>query len=110
MNGVPPSWIHLAEDAVYGGHVGDGGLPDDSFFRIDRLTADSAVLVVPSDPASSSITWPSDWDIVRDPESREELAGIVTVGPGAAGNPVTSWIGPTGVDLDRLRTAFATRR
>lgn len=108
MPSVPPSWIYVADDALYGGKVGDGGLPHNAFFRIDRVSGDIIVVVLPNESESGPTSWPTFWHVLRDGPDAERFAGIIDIGPGAVGTQTTTWIGVVAVDLERLRDAFAT--
>jgi hypothetical protein len=106
MPRTPPSWIHLTTDAVYAGHVGDGGLPNSTLVRIDRQTLAAQVVVFPQ--PDSTGPWPTGWRIATE----EEDAGyskLVRIGPDEAGTAAVSGIGRVVIDeaaLDRFFRAL----
>ena len=101
MAGAPPSWLLLTEAALYGGHIGDGALPDSTVFRIDRASLSWEVRVMPA-PSSGAEPWPPGWPVLT-----EDVGPIVAFGPDAAGTAAESWIGDVVVDLDALERVFA---
>ena len=111
MGGVKPSWIHVTDDAVYGGRVGDGGLPNSTLFRIDRATLELRGLVFPSSegpgiPGQDGFLGrtAASWRVAPDGVT---LGALVTFGDDDVGTAVTSVIGPLGVDLAGIEALFA---
>lgn len=112
MTSVNPSWIHVTEDALYGGRIGDGGQPHTTLFRIDRATLELRGLVFPAPDSSPGIpgqdgflaSTAASWQVVTD---EADLTGLITYGADAAGTEVTSVIGPVGIDLAGVEALFA---
>lgn len=100
MPAAVPSWVHVTDNFVYAGRVGDGGLPDSALVRIDLSTLAATVVLVPA-PVDGGQEWPSDWIIATD-EQIVDYPRLVGVGPDSAGTEVTSWIGTIRVDLDGI--------
>lgn len=101
MPGAVPSWLLVTDEAILAGRIGDGGLPDSTFVRIDRGTLDAEVLLIPA-PFDGGATWPPSWRIAT-PEEVELFDTAVGFAPqGASGTAAVSWIGDVVVDLDRL--------
>jgi hypothetical protein len=110
MPGAPPSWIFIAEDSVYSGHIGDGGLPDSTLVRIDRETLEATVVLIPSSIDGGS-EWLPTWRVA--PESfSPAFWDAIHINSGKAGTPVESWIGVFHVDLaaidDLIDTVMTT--
>jgi hypothetical protein len=103
MPRTPPSWIYLSPDAIYAGHVGDGGLPSSTLVRIDRQTLVSEVVVFPH--PDSSGTWPPTWHVATDDEAAG-LAELVRIGPDEPGTAAISDIGPVAIDERALADFF----
>lgn len=101
MPSVPPSWIYATDEAVFGGRVGDGCLPDSTLFRIDRAKLTSSVIVFPSE-SSAGVTLLPSWRLATQAEA--PLLGKL-VG-GTRGVRVTSAIGPLRVDIDGVAELF----
>lgn len=102
MPGVPPKWIHVTQDAVYAGAIGDGGLPTSSVVQIARQTLQAEVIVI-GDPTGEL---PPHW---RQATATEAKAYRGLISFGAAAPPftaVTSAIGPLAVDLDGVERLF----
>ncbi len=101
MPGAVPSWLLVTDEAILAGRVGDGGLPDSTFVRIDRESLAADVLLIPAAFDGGS-AWPSGWKIAS-PEQVELFDAAVGFAPdGALGTAAASWIGDVVVDLDRL--------
>ena len=100
MPGAPPSWIHITDDSVYAGHVGDGGLPDSTLVRIDRDTQEATVVVIPAE-VDGGTEWLPTWHIAPAGYS-DTYDDAVHVNSNDPGTPVSSWIGDFTVDLDAI--------
>ncbi len=100
MPGAVPSWIHVTDERVYGGRIGDGALPDSTLVRIDRATLEATVVVIPS-PLDGGTEWLPDWHLAPD-SHRDQYEMAVHAGPGGSGTPVTSHIGTVKVDLEAI--------
>lgn len=105
--GLPPDWVHVTDDYVYAGHVGDGALPDGSLVRVDRETLEATVVVMvaPDPDRAEGLPWPEAW-IVPTPAVADELRSLVTVGEHGTGTRVTSGIGVVTVDLPAVDAAL----
>jgi len=106
MPGAPPSWIHVTDDSVYTGHIGDGGLPDSTLVRIDRDTLEATVVVIPA-PFDGGTEWLPTWHIAPAGYS-DTYDDAVHVNSNAPGTPVSSWIGDFTVDLDAIDQIITT--
>lgn len=104
MPGAPPSWLAVTAEAVLGGHIGDGALPDSTVFRIDRESLGWDMIVIPA-PFDSAESFPPGWRVATDAQIAAYPA-TVAVAPDASGTPVESWIGPVVADLDALGEWF----
>lgn len=101
MPGAVPSWIVVTDEAILAGRIGDGGLPDSTFVRIDRGSLEADVLLIPA-PPDGGTSWPEQW---REATAAEVEVYDLAVGfapDGATGVPAESWIGEVVVDLDLL--------
>ena len=107
MPGAKPSWIHVTDQWVYGGRIGDGALPDATIVRIDRLTLEAKVVVMPA-PIDGGTSWPQGWFVAT--QSQLDAAGrLVGMAGDFDGQLVESWIGPIAVDIpaiDRFLSEF----
>jgi hypothetical protein len=100
MPGAPPSWIHIADDFVYGGHTGDGGLPNSTLVRIDRETLEATIVVIPSSMDGGG-EWLPAWHVA--PVSLSPAYwDAVHINSRKTGTHVESWIGEFDVDLDAI--------
>ena len=103
MPGVPPKWIHVTQDVVYAGAIGDGALPTSTVVRIARQTLQADVVVF----GDATGKLPARW---RHATAAETKAYADLISFGGAAEPrytaVTSAIGPLGVDLDAVAQLF----
>jgi hypothetical protein len=106
MPGAPPSWIHVTDDSVYAGHIGDGGLPDSTLVRIDRDTLEATVVVIPA-AFDGGTEWLPTWHIAPAGYS-DTYDDAVHVNSNDPGTPVSSWIGDFTVDLDAIDQIITT--
>ena len=100
MPGAIPGWIHLTQESVYGGRIGDGALPNSTLFRIDRQSLEATVVVILSHPESAP-EWLPTWHVA----GAEQVTTYVTLvgfAPEMGGTEVTSWIGDVVVDIDGI--------
>lgn len=102
--GAPPDWVLVGPEALYSGHVGDGGLPFSTLVRIDRTTLEPEVWIMPApDGSTADFALPS-WHQADDRTAYQQLVKV--------GNPTgrmiaaDSWLNPVAVDLDGLRRFF----
>ncbi len=100
MPGAAPNWLHVTDDFVYAGRIGDGALPDSTLIRIDRAPQVPTVVLIPA-PFDGGQDWPSDW-VIASAVLTAEYQGLVSIGPDAEGTSVNSWIGMETVDLDGI--------
>jgi len=105
--GVPPSWLHVGDDAVYAGRIGDGALPHSTVVRIERATLESSTVVfVHPDAASAPQILPG-WReaTAAELEDLPDLVGFASAG--MEGTDVESWVGDVRVDLEGVRGLFS---
>lgn len=105
MPGAVPGWVHLTDQYVYSGRIGDGGLPDSTLVRIDRSTMDVTVVVIPAEFDGGS-EWLPGWHIAAD-EYRERFYAEVHVNSDDPGTRVSSWMGDFTIDLDGIDAILA---
>lgn len=101
MPEVPPTWIYAADDAIFGGRIGDGCLPHSTLFRIDRATFALELIVFPQTEDLPALL-PS-WRVAT--ELEEPLFNKLVDTPN--GIPVTAEFGPFRVDIDGVARLFA---
>lgn len=97
MPGAIPGWIHVTEESVYGGRIGDGALPNSTLFRIDRQSLEATVVVIPSH-SEDAPEWLPAWHVAG---AEQVTTYDMSVGfaPEMNGTKVTSWIGDVVVDI-----------
>ena len=103
MPGQKPSWVHVSEQIVYAGHVGDGGLPSSGVVRVDTSTVpwETTALWIDHPFEPRELIAPG-WCLPTvEHEAFNELVGFEVVGVA-----VTSWIGEIKVDLVGLDALF----
>lgn len=100
MPGAVPSWVHITEDSVYSGRIGDGGLPDSTLVKIDRVTLQATVVVIPA-PFDGVTEWLPGWHIAPDGYS-DRYYNAIHINSNEPGTPVSSWIGDFTVDLETI--------
>ena len=105
MPGAIPSWLHLNDDYLYAGRVGDGALPDATLVRIDRATFDARVVVLPA-PVDGGVVWPADWHVATLEQIEDGPRPMGQAGD-MAGIPVESWIGPVVIDVGAIEALLA---
>ncbi|MCP3934716.1 MAG: hypothetical protein GY708_05015, partial [Actinomycetia bacterium] len=88
MPSAPPSWVHVTDAYIYGGHVGDGAYPDSTLVRIDRETLEATVVVIPS-TLGGGFRWPSTWHVAPVSFS-DRYYEAVHINSGAPGTIVSS--------------------
>lgn len=100
MPAAVPSWVHVTDNHIYSGHIGDGGLPDSTLVRVERETLEATVVVIPS-PMDGGTEWLPTWHIapVSYSDSYDDAIHINSDDPGTA---VVSWIADFTVDLDAI--------
>lgn len=103
---VVPSWIHVTDDAVFAGRIGDGGVPFSSLVRIDRDTLEAAVIVSPPFEGVAVPLVFSYWRTATLDEATRGFSELVTYGPGSRGTRVATWIGVVGVDIPGVDELF----
>jgi hypothetical protein len=106
MPGVPPSWIHVTADAIYGGAIGDGGLPSSTLFRVDRTTLHADVIVFPGPTEGSKAVYPPRWRRATAAETRTYTSLVKTGEADGSFTAVASAIGPVGVDIEGIARLF----
>ena len=97
MPGAIPGWIHVTEESVYGGRIGDGALPNSTLFRIDRQSLEATVVVILSHPEDAP-EWLPTWHVAG-AEQVTTYDTSVGFAPEMTGTKVTSWIGDVVVDI-----------
>jgi hypothetical protein len=107
MPGAPPSWIHVADHAIYSGHIGDGGLPDSTLVRIDRDTLEATVVVILTGIDSDGSERLPTWHIAPASYS-DAYYEAVHINSDAPGTPVSSWIADFTVDIDAIDAIIDT--
>jgi hypothetical protein len=65
MPGAIPGWVHVTEESVYGGRIGDGALPNSTLFRIDRQSLEATVVVILSHPEEAP-EWLPNWHVASE--------------------------------------------
>jgi hypothetical protein len=100
MPGAIPGWIHVTEESVYGGRIGDGALPNSTLFRIDRQSLEATVVVILSHPEDAP-EWLPTWHVAGS-EQVTTYATLVGVAPETSGTKVTSWIGDVVLDIEGI--------
>lgn len=117
MPGLIPSWIHLTEEAVYAGRIGDGGLPNATIVRIDRSSYEVVGMVFAPPETESDIilairdgVWLPGWRIAGD-EYGPEGPVLVTMDSDVieSGIAVDSWVGPVYVDIEAIDVLLAAQ-
>ena len=117
MPGLIPSWIHLTEEAVYAGRIGDGGLPDATIVRIDRSSYEMVGMVFPPPEAETDVVlairdgvWLPGWRVADD-EYGPEGPVLVTRDPDVieGGVAVDSWVGPVYIDIEAIDALLAAQ-
>ncbi len=101
MPGTVPSWIVMTEAAIFAGRIGDGALPDSTLVRLDRVTLDADVLLIPA-PFDGGTQWPADWAIATPAQVRVYEDSVGFASQGAEGTPAESWIGDVVIDIDGI--------
>jgi hypothetical protein len=108
MPSLIPSWIHVTDEAVYAGRIGDAALPSTSVVRIDRRTLKAAVIVVdPTPDGAEPLPLLPNWRAATDDQATQ-MQAVVTYGPDRRGTPVSSWIGAVGIDVAGVDRLFTT--
>jgi hypothetical protein len=108
MPGIPPTWIVAADRYIYAGRQGDGGIPNSSVVRIDRVDLTAEVATFRFDDASapdqpSIATW---YEFGSPQHGRIEA---ILDPPAGTGTPVTSWTNPNlRIDPGAVDALFAT--
>ena len=102
MPSAPPSWLYATHDAIFGGHVGDGGLPDSTLFRIDRTSFKHELILFPETESAPPTLLPT-WRLA----TQQELPLVRQLVGSERGVKVTSAIGPLQVDINGVAALFA---
>jgi len=97
MPGAIPGWIHVTEESVYGGRIGDGALPNSTLFRIDRQSLEATVVVILSHPDDAP-EWLSTWHVAG-ADQVTTYDALVGFAPEMSGTRVASWVGDVVVDI-----------
>ncbi|MGI8518673.1 MAG: hypothetical protein ACR2ME_10125 [Acidimicrobiia bacterium] len=103
MPGSPLSWLYLANEAAYTGHIGDGAIPHSTIMRIDRVTLDTEVWLFGDSADLASETFPTTWHRTLATTGYEQLVGFA---PSFDGLAVESLPDGVRIDLDAIRGLF----
>ena len=108
MAGMPPSWLYLDDDFLYGGMIGDGGLPDSTVFRVHRESRSltGVYLITETGELQNEGWYP--WTINSGllPGWTLDVSKPVFLSVGSndiGAVKVESWMGDVYVDLDKVR-------
>ncbi len=103
MINFPPSWLHVTDEAVYVGRVGDGALPWSIIGRVDRLTLDEGFYMFRTSTEDYDY-WADSWTFAPD----SDLSRMVVTGDPASDqfDEAQSWIGPVFVNVEELENLF----
>ncbi len=98
MPGAIPTWIQVNPHFVYAGRTGDGGLPDSTLVRIDRVTLEAVVMLIPA-TLDGDDRRPPNWHIASE-DQVEKYRYLVSSDPAPGMTKVESWIGDLWVDIE----------